>query len=109
VSLSATEVDPAISTILAAALAEFVSPFASQAPMVLTGGETARAVLNSLNIRWLEPLAEIEHGAVLSRTDRNTLVVTRPGSFGGPESLRTILEHIHSYLSTNLETPRKAY
>jgi uncharacterized protein YgbK (DUF1537 family) len=109
VSLSATEVDPVTSTALSSALAEFVSPFASQAPLVLTGGETARAVLNSLNIHWLEPLAEIEHGAVLSRTDRNTLVVTRPGSFGGPDSLRTILDHIHSYLAAEPETPRKAH
>ncbi|WP_241976224.1 four-carbon acid sugar kinase family protein [Cryobacterium sp. TMT4-10] len=109
VSLSATEVDAAASRALSAALAEFVSPFASQAPLVLTGGETARAVLNSLNIHWLEPLAEIEHGAVLSRTDRNTLVVTRPGSFGGPDSLCTILDHIHSYLSAEPETPRKAH
>ena len=68
--------------------------------MVLTGGETARAVLDALGVRWLEPLAEIEHGAVLSRTDQNALIVTRPGSFGEADSLLKIVERLSSYPSS---------
>ena len=106
VSISATEVDPVASRMLTAALAEFIAPIAQRLPLVLTGGETARAILNALNIHWLEPLVEIEHGAVLSRTDHDTLVVTRPGTFGGPDSLRTILDRIHSHLAAEMAEPR---
>jgi 4-phospho-D-threonate 3-dehydrogenase / 4-phospho-D-erythronate 3-dehydrogenase len=42
-------------------------------------------------------LGEIEHGAVLSLTLAGVPVVTRPGSFGGPDSLRTILAALASY------------
>lgn len=72
----------------------------------------ARSVLNALGIAWLEPPAEIQHGAVLSLTDRNTLVVTRPGTFGGHGSLRTILDRVHAYLAAGTvqpEMPRKAH
>lgn len=112
VTISATELDPGASRALSSALAEFIAPLARRVPLVLTGGETARSVLNALGIQWLEPLAEIEHGAVLSRTDRNTLVVTRPGTFGGHGSLRTILDRVHSHLAAGTaqpEMPRKAH
>ncbi|MHB1170910.1 MAG: four-carbon acid sugar kinase family protein [Lacisediminihabitans sp.] len=104
VSISAGEVDPATSRRLISALARFIAPIAQRHPLVLTGGETARAVLNALGVHWLEPLVEIEHGAVLSRTDQDSLVVTRPGAFGGPDSLRIILEHFRSYLTAETAT-----
>ncbi|MEQ3553178.1 4-hydroxythreonine-4-phosphate dehydrogenase PdxA [Pseudonocardia nematodicida] len=55
--------------------------------LVLTGGETARRVLDALGIDRLEPLGQVEHGAVRSRTAGGRQVVTRPGSFGGDGSL----------------------
>jgi uncharacterized protein YgbK (DUF1537 family) len=97
---------------LTSALALFIAPVARGLPLVLTGGDTARAVLDRLGIRFIEPLVEIEHGAVLSRTDGGGLVVTRPGSFGGADSLRFILEHFTSYLAGEPSPPRlhgKAY
>ena len=103
--------DPGVSRALSSALAEFISPMAQCVPLVLTGGETARAVLDAVDVHWLEPLAEVHHGAVLSLTDRNTVVVTRPGSFGGQDSLRAILDRIHSHLEagpTHAHMPRKA-
>lgn len=106
VSISATETANEASTLLTAALARFIAPIAERLPLVLTGGETARAVLNALSVHWLEPIAEIEHGAVLSRTDHGTMVVTRPGTFGGPDSLRTILGYIHSHLASETASPR---
>jgi uncharacterized protein YgbK (DUF1537 family) len=111
VAISLTELNPGISRALSLALAEFVAPLARRVPLILTGGETARSVLNALGIQRLDPLAEIRHGAVLSVTDRGTLVVTRPGTFGGRDSLRAILDSVHSHLTADtepLEIPRKA-
>ncbi|MFD0489385.1 nucleotide-binding domain containing protein [Saccharopolyspora spinosporotrichia] len=62
--------------------------------LVLTGGETARKVLDALGVRALRPVAQVHHGAVLSRTADGRSVVTRPGSFGDPDSLVRILRHL---------------
>jgi 4-hydroxythreonine-4-phosphate dehydrogenase len=62
--------------------------------LVLTGGETARAVLDRLGVHALEPIHEIHPGAVMSVTPTRRRVVTRPGSFGGPQSLVTIAAHL---------------
>lgn len=107
VTISATEVDPETSHDLTSALARFVAPVARGIPLVLTGGDTARAVLDRLGVRWIEPLVEIEHGAVLSRTDNGALVVTRPGSFGGSDSLRFILERVTAHLAGDSSLPRQ--
>ncbi|MFT3876851.1 MAG: nucleotide-binding domain containing protein [Propioniciclava sp.] len=68
------------------------------ADLILTGGETARAVLTALGVRSLRVVAEAEPGAVVSRTDGGRLIGTRPGSFGGPDSLvrlRSALSSAH--------------
>ena len=62
--------------------------------LVLTGGETARRVLDALGMDELVPLTQIHHGAVRSRTRGGTSVVTRPGSFGDADSLVRIAEHL---------------
>lgn len=62
--------------------------------LVLTGGETARRVLDALGIDALVPLTQIHHGAVHSRARAGTSVVTRPGSFGDADSLVRIAEHL---------------
>ncbi|TWF79594.1 4-hydroxythreonine-4-phosphate dehydrogenase [Pseudonocardia hierapolitana] len=82
-----------------AALARAVvdlDPGPDGADLVLTGGETARRVLDELGIDQLEPLAQIGHGAVRSRTADGRHVVTRPGSFGGVDSLRDIVAELQS-------------
>ncbi len=61
--------------------------------LVLLGGTTAYEVLSRLGTRRLVVEAEIHPGAVASRCSRGR-AVTRPGSFGGPDSLLTI----HQYL-----------
>jgi 4-hydroxythreonine-4-phosphate dehydrogenase len=86
-----------LSTGLAALVARAVQGSPSSVDLVLTGGETARRVLDALGVDRLVPLAEIEHGAVLSRRPDGSAVVTRPGSFGGPESLLTILGALGSH------------
>lgn len=94
VTVDSTRVEGAAPAAVALALATFVTPVAGGIPLVLTGGATARSVLDSLGVRRLEPITEIEQGAVLSRTDQGSLVVTRPGAFGGVGSLRLILDHL---------------
>jgi uncharacterized protein YgbK (DUF1537 family) len=76
------------------ALARAVGDAARGSDLVLTGGETARRVLDLLGVDELRPVAEIEVGAVHSLTPDGRSVVTRPGSFGGPDSLSAIVEDL---------------
>ncbi|MET7400030.1 four-carbon acid sugar kinase family protein [Dactylosporangium sp. NPDC005572] len=91
------DVDAGLSARLARALAEAVAPTAGDGrALILTGGETARAVLDRLGVDRLRPAYGCE-GAVVSTTGTGRVVATRPGSFGGPASLaglvRTVLSH----------------
>ncbi|MGX1162024.1 4-hydroxythreonine-4-phosphate dehydrogenase [Arthrobacter sp. SLBN-100] len=97
VTVDASTVDSASSSRIAAALARAVAPLAEDRPLMLTGGETARSVLDALGVQRLDVLGEIEHGAVLALTPAGMPVVTRPGSFGGPDSLRTIVAALSGY------------
>jgi 4-hydroxythreonine-4-phosphate dehydrogenase len=94
----AAELDPANSRGLSAGLARVVAaalalvePAAGPVDLVLTGGETARRVLDAVGVRTLRPRSVVHHGAVVSTADDGRAVVTRPGSFGGPGSLVEIL------------------
>lgn len=107
VTIDSTRVDEAAPAAIAAALASFVVPIAKGIPLVLTGGATARSVLDLLGVRRLEAITEIEQGAVLSRTDQGTLVVTRPGAFGGKESLRLILDHLKHVDADTATAPQR--
>jgi len=62
--------------------------------LVLTGGHTARMVLDALGVTRLYAEDEVEAGAVLSTTLTGSAVVTRPGSFGDDESLVRIVSHL---------------
>ncbi|TDV56596.1 4-hydroxythreonine-4-phosphate dehydrogenase [Actinophytocola oryzae] len=86
-------VDPTRSRAISASLATLAARVVAgtDTPLVLTGGETARRVLDALGVRALHPIDSVHHGAVRSRTDDGRLVVTRPGSFGGPDSLTSIV------------------
>jgi D-threonate/D-erythronate kinase len=97
------QVDPMRSRILVQALAKAVTPAAhSAAALLLTGGETARLVLDRLGVPSLQPLFSVHHGAVVCAGPDGQLIATRPGSFGGPESLLDIvraLQDAHIHLS----------
>lgn len=86
--------DPAAADRIAQNLARTATDLIDAAPgpadLVLTGGETARRVLDALAVRELRPLGQIHHGAVLAITPDGRTVVTRPGSFGDADSLRLI-------------------
>jgi len=59
--------------------------------LVLTGGATARHVLDALRITELRAVAQVHHGAVLCEAGARRILI-RPGSFGGPDSLARIVE-----------------
>ncbi|MEV0643227.1 4-hydroxythreonine-4-phosphate dehydrogenase PdxA [Streptomyces sp. NPDC050619] len=81
---------PASAHRLVSALARLAADRAGDADLVLTGGETARRVLDALGVARLAPLGQIHHGAVHARTPDGRDVVTRPGSFGDTDSLLRI-------------------
>jgi uncharacterized protein YgbK (DUF1537 family) len=80
-----------ISSGLGALVARALAPSTGPVGLVLTGGETARRVLDALRVGSLTPIGQVHHGAVVSRAPDGRTVVTRPGSFGGPESLCSIV------------------
>ena len=55
--------------------------------LFLTGGQTARSILDALKIAQLYPLTQPEFGTVISRTPNGQLIATRPGSFGSTDNL----------------------
>jgi uncharacterized protein YgbK (DUF1537 family) len=59
----------------------------SRAHFVLTGGETARAVLSAKGIRALRLLGEVEPGVPFGMARDGTLVCTKAGAFGSPATL----------------------
>jgi 4-hydroxythreonine-4-phosphate dehydrogenase len=73
---------------LVAVLADALAPLIRRYDGVfLAGGETARTALDRLGVTSLSVLAELERGTVVSQTHAGHVVVTRPGSFGTPDSL----------------------
>ncbi|KMO69556.1 4-hydroxythreonine-4-phosphate dehydrogenase PdxA [Mycolicibacterium obuense] len=64
--------------------------------LVLTGGETARAVIDALGYDALRPVDVVHHGAVVSVASDGRRIVTRPGSFGDRDSFIDIAGHLSS-------------
>jgi len=68
-------------------LGKLVAQSVPQAHYVLTGGETARAVLAARKIHELRLLGEVEPGVPFGIARDGTLVCTKAGAFGGPDTL----------------------
>jgi uncharacterized protein YgbK (DUF1537 family) len=68
-------------------MGRLVARAAPRVHYVLTGGETARAVLGARNIRALRLLGEVEPGVPFGMARDGTLVCTKAGAFGGPGTL----------------------
>jgi 4-hydroxythreonine-4-phosphate dehydrogenase len=99
----AAPADPSRARALTEALSEVVTPVVDRYDAAfLAGGETARAVLDRLDVRSLEVVGEVETGTVVSRRPGGRLVVTRPGSFGDANSLVRVATHLLT------DTPRTA-
>lgn len=62
-----------------------------EADLFLTGGETARAVLDDLELTSLTPIQELEPGVVICQASDGRLIGTKPGSFGSPNILTQAL------------------
>lgn len=113
VSLGAdAHTDPAEGPMLARQLARLLhAPMAAAAGLVITGGETARAVLEELQLRSLRVHSESEPGVVLCITEhqnteqdtRRQWIATKAGAFGHPASLQRASSAIHSLLAA--QTP----
>ncbi|MBY6350434.1 four-carbon acid sugar kinase family protein [Rhodococcoides corynebacterioides] len=88
--------DPSASGRLVAALGQFVARVVAgrSVDLALTGGETARAVVDALGITTLRPVGRVHYGAVVLRAPDGRRVVTRPGSFGDRHSLSAIHAHL---------------
>jgi uncharacterized protein YgbK (DUF1537 family) len=71
--------------------------------LVLTGGETARRVLEALGVATIYPLRELSEGAVLSVTPSGSYVVTRPGSFGSVNNLVEIVAELRPNLIPGID------
>ncbi|WP_104173851.1 4-hydroxythreonine-4-phosphate dehydrogenase PdxA [Arthrobacter sp. Y81] len=111
-TVAADRVNPGEAGVIVRNLARFVSgilrgtgpetrpaagPTAGIKPdLILTGGETAREVLDALGITALEPLDAVQHGAVVSLADDGRLVGTKPGSFGDRHALTQLHQLIQS-------------
>jgi 4-hydroxythreonine-4-phosphate dehydrogenase len=83
---------------LSAALGRYVAASDCQVPsrpdLVLTGGETARSVIDALGIAALQPVGVVHHGAVVCVAPDGRRIVTRPGSFGNSDSFVDITAHL---------------
>ncbi|MEU5274359.1 four-carbon acid sugar kinase family protein [Streptomyces hygroscopicus] len=82
---------------LARAVRDAVAAHPGALDLVLTGGETARRVLDALAVTELDPVGQVHHGAVHLSTPDGRSVVTRPGSFGDPDSLRRIVQALRPH------------
>ncbi|MFE4230330.1 4-hydroxythreonine-4-phosphate dehydrogenase PdxA [Arthrobacter sp. NPDC056886] len=106
-TVTAEQVDPREAGAIVSNLADFVSAAAGPQSgpvvvpdLILTGGETAREVLERLGIRALEPLGAEQHGAVASLADDGRLVGTKPGSFGDDRALLQLYHSIQNRRAT---------
>lgn len=99
IGISSETIQPGLKDRLALAFSQLCAPLAASWPCLLTGGETARAILEANNISWLEPLRTLHSGAVLLRTNQQSFIATRPGSFGDAESFINIIEDMEAYFA----------
>ncbi|MFH5187331.1 four-carbon acid sugar kinase family protein [Paenibacillus sp. TAB 01] len=88
VGLDASSVSNAIADALGEVAAKLSTGHALRG-MVLTGGDTAKAVCRHLDVRGIQLMAELEPGIPLGRMigAGNLPVVTKAGAFGNTESL----------------------
>ncbi|BCQ52381.1 four-carbon acid sugar kinase family protein [Burkholderia gladioli] len=89
--------DPAEGALLSGALAALVAPHVEGlGGLIVTGGETARAMLGAARIGALELAHEIEAGVALGRPadGRGPHVVTKAGAFGTEHALLGAYRHL---------------
>ncbi len=65
--------------------------------LVLTGGDTARAVLEAYGVDRLQVQGELEPGVVWSVTDSGLTVITKAGAFGDADVLVRCLSRVRGW------------
>jgi 4-hydroxythreonine-4-phosphate dehydrogenase len=94
------QLDTSFGPLLSASLAAMAKPLANKVgALVVTGGETARSVFQAWGITGLQLVGEVESGlpySITSDWSGKLPVLTKAGSFGGPESLLRCLEFLHA-------------
>ena len=86
---------PRIAAGLAIAAAAAIEPAAG---LLLTGGETARAVCDRAGLATIDLIAEVEPGVPLGRSGNPArVIVTKSGGFGGPDTLVAALDAIKEH------------
>jgi len=100
------DVAPARSSEIACQIGRFVDAVQRRAgvdpDLTLTGGETARAVIDALGIHTVRPVDAVHHGAVVNEASDGRRIVTRPGSFGDRNSLVDIAIHLTSTQTSDI-------
>ena len=85
---------------ITAGLARMASSVCGQiGALIASGGETARAVFDSLGVAQLRLLGELEKGIPVSVTEswsRALPVITKAGDFGGPDALLKGSRFLHA-------------
>ena len=93
------KLDSAKGPLLTTALAAMARPLADKVgALVVTGGETARAVFEAWGVSRLRLMGEVEAGLPFSMTSgwsREIAVITKAGAFGGRESLLRCRQFLH--------------
>jgi uncharacterized protein YgbK (DUF1537 family) len=95
------------SAFLSSALAQFVVPLVPRVGgLFCTGGETARALLNTGGAAGIRLVGEVEPGVPLGIVEgwHNLPIVTKAGAFGTPQTLvrcRAALRHFLSFANSS--------
>jgi uncharacterized protein YgbK (DUF1537 family) len=97
--LSKTQIGEAISKELGVIAQAIIQAFSDIDGLVLTGGDTAKAVCNQLNMNQMQLYTEIEAGLPIGKLcsgadSRRFWTVTKAGGFGNKHSLRNALEYM---------------
>jgi 4-hydroxythreonine-4-phosphate dehydrogenase len=74
-------------SVLATLVAQCAPVTSGAADLILTGGQTARTILDALGVTRFTIATEVGPGAIISELPSGALLGTRPGSFGGLHSL----------------------
>jgi uncharacterized protein YgbK (DUF1537 family) len=96
-SLSNTQISEAISIELGKIAQTIVDRFSDINGLILTGGDTAKAVCNQLEMNQMQLYSELETGlplGKLSNASRMFWAVTKAGGFGNDQSLVRTLKYM---------------
>lgn len=87
------DLNPQVSRHLALAIAPYSDRFSA---LFLTGGATARAVLDTMKITSLQVIGELEPGVPISRASNGLVIVTKAGGFGDAATLERCRQKLRS-------------